>query len=153
MSSEGPYGRQGFQSNPSGYGNYGGGGYAAPQYGQGQGYGGGAPGASYSAPSPQSGSYGGGGGYGQPPATPGYGDYQVRSFTKREKDNHGETCSACTNHGYPKISWRIAPSGKTSDSFPPSLVWHKLYKSDLKEFRPLNDPVSTPSHPRRLCCL
>jgi len=55
MSSEGPYGRQGFQSNPSGYGGgatYGGGGYAAPQYG---GYGG----ASYSAPAPQGGSYGG----------------------------------------------------------------------------------------------
>lgn len=48
--------------------------------------------------------------------------------------------AACTNHGYRKISWRIAPSGKTSDSFPPSLVSHKLYKSDLKEFRPLNDP-------------
>jgi hypothetical protein len=67
MSSEGPYGRQGFQSNPSGYGGTGGGsysqggGYSAPQYGQGYG------GASYAAPAPQAGMYGGGGvdaGYG-----------------------------------------------------------------------------------------
>ena len=73
MSSEGPYGRQGFQSNPSGYGSYGGG-YSQPQYGQG--YGAAPPGgASYAAPSAQAGSYGGG--YGQPPAAAGYGDYQV----------------------------------------------------------------------------
>lgn len=69
MSSEGPYGRQGFQSNPSGYGGQGGGGsygnpppggggYAAPQYGGGGGYGG----ASYSAPSAQGGAYGAYGG-------------------------------------------------------------------------------------------
>ena len=65
MSSEGPYGRQGFQSNPSGYGGTGGGysqpgagGYSAPQYGQGYG------GASYAAPAPQAGMYGGGGGIG-----------------------------------------------------------------------------------------
>ena len=61
MSSEGPYGRQGFQSNPSGYGGAGGGasyggGYNAPSYGQGYG------GASYAAPTPQA--YGGGGGGG-----------------------------------------------------------------------------------------
>jgi hypothetical protein len=79
MSSEGPYGRQGFQSNPSGYGSYGGGGgYSSPQYGQG--YGGAS--ASYPAPSPGSGSYGVGG-YGDP-AAGGLGDYQVckdrRSF-------------------------------------------------------------------------
>lgn len=54
MSSEGPYGRQGFQSNPSGYGGTAGG-YSAPQYGQGYG------GASYAAPAPQAGMYGGGG--------------------------------------------------------------------------------------------
>lgn len=79
MSSEGPYGRQGFQSNPNGYGGGappgggggagyggggaapGGGGYMAPQYagGQGGGYGG----ASYSAPSPQGGTYGADYGY------------------------------------------------------------------------------------------
>ena len=68
MSSEGPYGRHGFNANPSGYGSYSnpasggapGGGYAAPSYGGaaagGQGYGG-----SYPAPAPASGgSYGGG---------------------------------------------------------------------------------------------
>lgn len=71
MSSEGPYGRQGFQSNPSGYGSYGGG-YAAPQYGQGYGQGGSAYAA---APSPASGGYGGGYGVGAPSA--GYGEYQV----------------------------------------------------------------------------
>ena len=60
MSSEGPYGRQGYQANPSGYGgtptgSYGSaGGYAPPQYGSGQGYGG----ASYSAPAPQAATYG-----------------------------------------------------------------------------------------------
>lgn len=60
MSSGGPYGRQGYQSNPSGYGaggGYGaptGGGYMAPQYGAGAGYGGSA---SYSAPTSQ-GDYG-----------------------------------------------------------------------------------------------
>ena len=78
MSSEGPYGRQGFQSNPSGYGGagnatYGGGGYSAPQYGYG--------GASYSAPSPQGGAYGGG--YGAGTDYSGYaaqtpGEYGVR---------------------------------------------------------------------------
>lgn len=61
MSSGGAYGRQGYQSNPSGYGaggGYGaptGGGYMAPQYGAGAGYGGGA---SYSAPTSQGSSYG-----------------------------------------------------------------------------------------------
>jgi hypothetical protein len=65
MSSEGPYGRQGFQSNPSGYGSYGGG-YSAPQYGQGYG----APGPSYSTPAPGSGGYSG-------IPSPGYGEYQV----------------------------------------------------------------------------
>ena len=68
MSSEGPYGRHGFNANPSGYGSYSNppqgaaGGYAAPSYGGaagGQGYGG-----SYSAPAPASGgSYGGGAAY------------------------------------------------------------------------------------------
>ena len=77
MSSQGPYGRQGYQSNPQGYGGgYGGGGYSAPPYGQGA--------ASYSAPAPQAGTYGVGasdgggidvGGYGAQTA----GDYQVRS--------------------------------------------------------------------------
>jgi hypothetical protein len=56
MASQGPYGRQGFQSNPSGYGGsdpnsgYGANDYSSPQYG--------------------GASYGGGAGYG---ATPGYG--------------------------------------------------------------------------------
>jgi hypothetical protein len=50
MSSEGPYGRQGFQSNPNGYGSPPGG----------AGYGGGD--ASYGAPPPGGGGYGGGGG-------------------------------------------------------------------------------------------
>lgn len=67
MSSEGPYGRHGFNSNPSGYGGGAGsysnppqaGGYAAPSYGGGQGYGG----ASYNAPAPGSGGYGGPPGY------------------------------------------------------------------------------------------
>jgi len=64
MSSEGPYGRHGFNSNPSGYGGAGSysqppgagsygqpgqGGYSAPSYG-----------ASYSAPAPQPGGYGAG---------------------------------------------------------------------------------------------
>jgi hypothetical protein len=70
MSSEGPYGRQGFQSNPNGYGappggaGYGGGdaSYGAPPPGGG-GYGGGGAGyggggAGYGAPAPQAGSYG-----------------------------------------------------------------------------------------------
>jgi hypothetical protein len=74
MSSEGPYGRHGFNANAGGYGGgdsygdapppAGGGGYAAPSYG-GQSYG-----ASYSAPTPQGGvgygsqygAYGGGAG-------------------------------------------------------------------------------------------
>ena len=65
MSSEGPYGRHGFNANPSGYGgsysNPPQGGYAAPSYGgaPGQGYGG-----SYTAPAPASGgSYGGASGF------------------------------------------------------------------------------------------
>lgn len=77
MSSEGPYGRHGFQSNPGGGGygggaSYGGGApaggaYMAPSYGGG--YGGGA---SYAAPSPQG--YGGDyGGY----SAQGSGDYMV----------------------------------------------------------------------------
>jgi hypothetical protein len=66
MSSEGPYGRQGYQANPSGYGgNTGGsygaptGGYMAPQYGAGGQGGGGYGGSSYSAPPPEPASYGG----------------------------------------------------------------------------------------------
>ncbi|CAB9502973.1 lumen protein-retaining receptor [Seminavis robusta] len=66
MSSDGPYGRHGFNANPSGYGGNSysqppAGGYAAPSYGgaPGQGYGG-----SYTAPAPASGgSYGGVGSY------------------------------------------------------------------------------------------
>ena len=55
MSSEGPYGRQGFQSNPSGYGA--GGDYTQqPVYG-----------------------YGGGGGYGAPPPPPSSGGYDYNS--------------------------------------------------------------------------
>ena len=79
MSSEGPYGRQGFQSNPSGYGGGGanyayGGGDQQPAYGGGQGYGGGA---SYGAPPPQQGGYGGGIEY-NPYGTPtGGGEYEV----------------------------------------------------------------------------
>jgi hypothetical protein len=76
MSSEGPYGRHGFQSNPTGYGGGGGGGgygqqqhapppgsggYAAPQYAS-SGY------ASYTAAPPQ-----GGGGYGGGYDAPSYG--------------------------------------------------------------------------------
>lgn len=53
--SDGPYGRHGFNANPSyggaSYGNAAGG-YAAPSYGQSYG------GASYAAPSPQDSSYG-----------------------------------------------------------------------------------------------
>jgi hypothetical protein len=75
MSSEGPYGRHGFQSNPNGYaggaagGASYGGGYAAPQYGYG--------GASYAAPAPASygsdyGGYSGGAGVQQAA-----GEYQV----------------------------------------------------------------------------
>jgi hypothetical protein len=45
MSSEGPYGRHGFNANAGAYGGQAGGGYAAPNYG-----GGGQYGASYSAP-------------------------------------------------------------------------------------------------------
>lgn len=59
MSSDGPYGRHGFNANAGGYGggaSYGGsaGGYASPSYG-GQSYGGAA---SYSAPAAQGGGYG-----------------------------------------------------------------------------------------------
>ena len=60
MSSEGPYGRHGFNANAGGYGggaSYGGGGgggYAAPSYG-GQNYGGAA---AYSSPAAQGGGYG-----------------------------------------------------------------------------------------------
>jgi hypothetical protein len=71
MSSEGPYGRHGFQSNPTGYGGGygqhqhapppGSGGYAAPQYAS-SGY------ASYTAAPPQ-----GGGGYGGGYDAPSYG--------------------------------------------------------------------------------
>jgi hypothetical protein len=102
MSSEGPYGRQGFQSNPSGYGSGGGGasygggeggggGYSAPQYGGGYGAG------SYAAPSPQAGSYGGDtySPYGaQIP-----GDYQVCNESK----NVGRDCCC---HGHPNQSGR-----------------------------------------------
>lgn len=79
MSSEGPYGRQGFQSNPSGYGggssNYSYGG-DQPVYGGGsaQGYGGGA---SYGAPPPQQG-YGGGVEYNPYGSTMGEVGYEVR---------------------------------------------------------------------------
>jgi hypothetical protein len=80
MSSEGPYGRHGFNANAGGYNNNDGGGYgqqqqqqqqqggyAQPQYNAGASYGGGA---SYSAPTPQGGygssQYGGyGDGYSQ----------------------------------------------------------------------------------------
>lgn len=57
MSSQGPYGRQGYQANPQGYGGgYGGSGaYTAPPYGQGVA-------TSYAAPAPQAGTYGMGGG-------------------------------------------------------------------------------------------
>lgn len=62
MSSEGPYGRHGYSANP-GYGgganpgnDAGGGGYAAPSYGQS--YGGAGGGSSYAAPVPQEGAYG-----------------------------------------------------------------------------------------------
>ncbi|KAL7566716.1 hypothetical protein ACA910_017772 [Epithemia clementina (nom. ined.)] len=82
MSSQGPYGRQGYQANPQGYGG-GYGGYTAPPYGQGVA-------TSYSAPAPQAGTYGGsvggidvGGGYGAPPA----GDYQN---DKSEKSKAGK---------------------------------------------------------------
>ena len=87
MSSEGPYGRQGFQSNPSGYGggansysNYGGA-DQQPVYGGGQGYGGGGGGggASYGAPPPQQGGYGGGTEY-NPYGAPASGEYEVRRF-------------------------------------------------------------------------
>lgn len=63
MASQGPYGRQGFQSNPSGYGGTGG---TDPNSGYGPG-----PGPSdYSSPQYGGATYGGGAGYG---ATPGYG--------------------------------------------------------------------------------
>jgi hypothetical protein len=72
MSSEGPYGRQGFQSNPAGYGGGDGANssYMQPQYGGGGGYGGG----SYSAPNP---TYGGGVDYNPYGASVG-GEYEVR---------------------------------------------------------------------------
>lgn len=73
MSSQGPYGRQGYQSNPQGYG----GGYSASPYGQGVA-------TSYAAPTPQAGTYGVGGGIDVGGLSPsgGYGsqaigDYQV----------------------------------------------------------------------------
>ena len=82
MSSEGPYGRQGFQSNPSGYGgganNYSYGG-DQPAYGGGQGYGDGGA-ASYGSPPPQQqGGYGGGVGMEYNPyGSPMGGEYEVR---------------------------------------------------------------------------
>ena len=86
MSSQGPYGRQGYSANPQGYGGagaygaappQGGASYSTPSYGYG---GGGGQSASYSTPAPQAGTYGVGGGadslgYGQ---TGGM-DYQVCS--------------------------------------------------------------------------
>jgi len=63
MSSEGPYGRHGYQQGTTG--GYGGGAYQAPQYGGGYGGGG-----SYAAPAPQGGTYGGGQG---PESYAGYG--------------------------------------------------------------------------------
>lgn len=90
MSSQGPYGRQGFQSNPTGYGGtnqnatYGSGGdYSTPQYG-GAGYGGsgdtyGSGAAGYGGASATYGGgagYGGGSSYSAPPLGGGYGaDY------------------------------------------------------------------------------
>eukprot|EP00523_Entomoneis_sp_CCMP467_P005967 CAMPEP_0168733426 /NCGR_PEP_ID=MMETSP0724-20121128/8286_1 /TAXON_ID=265536 /ORGANISM="Amphiprora sp., Strain CCMP467" /LENGTH=374 /DNA_ID=CAMNT_0008780487 /DNA_START=184 /DNA_END=1308 /DNA_ORIENTATION=- len=91
MSSQGPYGRQGYQANPQGYGGGAGGGaygggtqggssYTAPTYGQGYGA------SSYSTPAPQAGTYGVGGGddmsgYGQSA-----GDYQNdKSSTDKSK--------------------------------------------------------------------
>lgn len=65
MSSEGPYGRQGFQSNPSGYGSSAGGGGSnytqQPVYGYG------------------AGSVPGGGGYGAPPPPPSSGGYDYNN--------------------------------------------------------------------------
>ena len=81
MSSEGPYGRQGFQSNPSGYG----GNNASYSYGSSSGqpgYGAGNPGyggnASYGAPPPQGGGYSGGMEYNPYVANTGGGEYEVR---------------------------------------------------------------------------
>lgn len=145
MSSEGPYGRQGFQSNPSGYGSYGGGGYSAPQYGQGYG----APGgASYTAPSPQSGSYGAGG-YGQPPA-PGYpGDYQVRrSVIVAGWVKRGPTYQAT----WREKSFGIVVLVNMLDSLPWPLVWTLMYKFGFKESSLQNDFVDEPLS-RRLACL
>jgi hypothetical protein len=88
MSSEGPYGRQGFQANPSGYGGDAGQTYAAPQYGGGQGYGGGQSyGEGYAAPSyaaaPSSGGAVYGADYGYGAQIPG--SYEVR---KRKGKRH-----------------------------------------------------------------
>jgi len=94
MSSEGPYGRQGFQSNPGGYGgggaSYGadaGQSYAQPQYRGGASYGGG--GASYGSPPPQQGAYGADyNPYGaQMPA-----DYQVRNEWRNGDDCRPRPC-------------------------------------------------------------
>lgn len=82
MSSQGPYGRQGYQANPQGYGGaYGYGGtqggssYTSSPYGQpGGGYG--APPASYSAPAPQAGTYGAGMGGSEDLYGQSAGDYQ-----------------------------------------------------------------------------
>jgi hypothetical protein len=101
MSSEGPYGRQGFQSNPSGYGASpgsgpaGGGSYTQqPVYGYG------------------AGSVPGGGGYGAPPPPPSSGrydynnpyganvdvsSYEVR-FQTHNRNDHDENYKAC-GHG------------------------------------------------------
>ncbi len=79
MSSEGPYGRHGFNANAGGYGSSGGatysGGYAAPSYG---GYGG----TSYAAPSPQ--------GYGAQ-----YGPYGSQSSGEIEVRNTQNGNDAC----------------------------------------------------------
>lgn len=76
MSSEGPYGRQGFQSNPAGYG---GGDYTQqPQYGYGGGYG--AP------PPPQAGVYGAqAGAYGADYSPYVESSYEVRHLGKESR--------------------------------------------------------------------
>ena len=95
MSSEGPYGRHGFNANPSGYGGggasysqppgAGGAGYAAPSYGQPSGQ----YGASYSAPG--SGGYAGGQ-YGQG-APMDYNQVGWNRKPKRENDSKKLFCS------------------------------------------------------------
>jgi hypothetical protein len=81
MSSEGPYGRQGFQSNPSGYGSSSGGSSYTQQPVYGYGGAAGVP---------------GGGGYGAPPPPPSSGGYDYNNPYGGNVDVPSSPYEVCT---------------------------------------------------------